>query len=88
VGIIGMLMAIPEGLTDISADVAAAKQPIVALCRQVIAVVDATKWNRVGLASFAQINDIDIVITDRHAPPDLVEQVRALGVEVFLVTNN
>ena len=78
-------IAIREGLTDISADVAAAKQPIVALCRQVIAVVDATKWDRVGLASFAQINDIDIVITDQHAPPDLVEQVRKLGVEVFLV---
>ena len=78
-------IAIREGLTDISADVAAAKQPIVAMCRQVIAVVDATKWDRVGLASFAQIQDIDTVITDQHAPPDLVEQVRALGVEVFLV---
>ena len=81
-------IAIREGLTDISADVAAAKQPIVAMCRQVIAVVDATKWDRVGLVSFAQIQDIDTVITDRHAPSDLVEQVRALGVEVHLVTND
>ncbi len=78
-------IAFREGLTDINADVAAAKQPIVAMCRQVIAVVDATKWDRVGLASFAQIQDIDTVITDQYAPSDLVEQVRVLGVEVFLV---
>lgn len=78
-------IAIPEGLTDISADIAAVKQPMVKMCRQVVAVVDATKWNRVGLASFAEIEDIDCVITDVHAPPDLIEQVRDLGVDVILV---
>ena len=78
-------IAILEGLTDISVGIAAAKQPIVAMCRQVIAVVDATKWDRVGLVSFAQISDIDTVLTDEHAPPELVEHVRALGVEVVIV---
>jgi len=74
-----------EGLTDVSADEAEVKRPLVAMCRQVIAVLDATKWGRVGLASFADLEDIDCIITDRHAPADLVEQVRALGVEVILV---
>ncbi len=63
-------IAIREGLTDISVDISAAKQPIVGMCRQVIAVVDATKWDRVGLASFASINEINTVITDEHAPPN------------------
>jgi DeoR/GlpR family transcriptional regulator of sugar metabolism len=58
---------------------------MVAMCRQVIAVLDATKWGRVGLASFASPEEIDCVITDQHAPADLVEAVRALGVRVILV---
>ncbi len=78
-------LAILEGLTDISADVVNVKRPMVAMCRQVVAVVDATKWNRVGLASFADLTDIDCIITDAHAPSGLVEQVQALGVDVVLV---
>jgi DeoR/GlpR family transcriptional regulator of sugar metabolism len=76
---------IPEGLTDVSADEAEVKRPLVVMCRQVIAVLDATKWGQVGVASFAGLEEIDTVITDCHAPADLVEQVRALGVEVVLV---
>ncbi len=74
-----------EGLTDVSAEEAEVKRPLLAMCRQAIAVVDATKWNRVGLASFAALADITAVITDSHAPADLVAQVRAAGVEVILV---
>jgi DeoR/GlpR family transcriptional regulator of sugar metabolism len=55
------------------------------MCRRVIAVLDATKWGQVGVASFADLQQIDTVITDCHAPTDLVDQVRALGVEVVLV---
>ena len=78
-------ISLPEGLTDVSADEAEVKRPLAAMCRQVIAVLDATKWGRVGLASFANLEDIGCIVTDRHAPADLVEQVRALGIEVILV---
>ena len=76
---------VPEGLTDVSAEEAKVKRPLAAMCRQAIAVLDATKWGRVGLASFAEIEEIDSIITDVHAPANLVEQVRALGVEVITV---
>lgn len=75
----------PEGLTDVSADEADVKRPLVAMCRQVIAVLDATKWGQVGLASFADLEQVDSVITDVDAPPDLVNQVRSSGIEVILV---
>jgi DeoR/GlpR family transcriptional regulator of sugar metabolism len=78
-------ISLPEGLTDVSADEAEVKRPLVAMCRQVIAVLDATKWGQVGLASFARLEQIKSVITDLHAPADLVEQVRSSGVEVVLV---
>ena len=76
---------LPEGLTDVSADEADVKRELVSMCRQKIAVLDATKWGQVGLASFAAVENLDIVITDSGAPASLVDQVRALGVEVLVV---
>jgi DeoR/GlpR family transcriptional regulator of sugar metabolism len=74
-----------DGLTDVNADEAETKQLLVNLSRKVVAVLDSTKWGKVGLVSFAQPGEIGAVISDRHAPPDLVEQVRALKVEIVLV---
>jgi DeoR family transcriptional regulator of aga operon/DeoR family fructose operon transcriptional repressor len=74
-----------EGLTDVSADEADMKRPMLARCRQVIAVIDATKWGRVGVASFATLGQINRVITDLHAPEAQVAAVRQHGVDVLLV---
>ena len=73
------------GLTDVSADEAAVKRPLVAMCRQVFAVLDATKWGRVGLASFAAVTQLRAIITDVDAPPAMVGEFRAQGIEVILV---
>ena len=78
-------ISVREGLTDVSAGEAEIKGPLLAMCREVIAVLDATKWGRVGVASFAALGDVDKVITDKRAPDDLVQSVRAEGVEVILV---
>lgn len=78
-------LTVDEGLTDVSVDEAEVKQVLVDLCRQVVAVLDATKWGRAGLASFATLEQIDTIITDQSAPPDLVAQVQAAGVDVRLV---
>jgi DeoR family transcriptional regulator of aga operon len=72
-------------LTDVNVGEAEVKRPLVAMCREVIAVLDATKWGRIGLASFAALESIHRIITDVQAPADLVEQVRALGIQVTLV---
>jgi len=74
-----------DGLTDVSADEAEVKERLVKMCRQVIGVLDATKWGQVGLVSFAPLNRINTVITDTHAPADLVDQIRALNTEIILV---
>ena len=76
---------IPEGLTDVSEAEADVKRPLVTFCRQRIAVLDATKWGRVGLASFAAVNDFQCVLSDTRAPREMVDAVRSLGIEVILV---
>jgi DeoR/GlpR family transcriptional regulator of sugar metabolism len=78
-------LSVPEGLTDVSAAEAEVKRPLVAMCRQVIAVLDATKWGRVGLASFAAIEQIGTVITDALAPDARIAELRACGVKVVVV---
>ena len=78
-------LSLPEGLTDVSAEEAEVKRQMVAMCRQNIVVLDATKWGRVGLASFAQLEDIDTIITDTYAPAELLAQVQTLGIKVLVV---
>jgi DeoR/GlpR family transcriptional regulator of sugar metabolism len=61
------------------------KRPLLGMCRQVIAVVDATKWGRLGLASFASLEEVHTIITDSHAPAEHVAQALSMGIEVLLV---
>lgn len=79
-------LTLADGLTDVSAPEAAFKCPLAEMCREVVVLVDATKWGRAGIASFAAVADVHRIITDAAAPPAMVEAVRALGVEVTLAS--
>lgn len=78
-------LSLTHGLTDVSVDEADVKRLMVSACREVIAVLDATKWGRVGLASFARLCELRAVVSDKIAPTDLVAEVRSHGIEVVLV---
>lgn len=78
-------LSIAVGLTDVTATEAVMKRPIVKLCRQVVVVLDGTKWGREGAASYAALEDVDIIISDKSAPIDMVEEVKTLGSLVILV---
>jgi len=78
-------LSFPEGLTDVSPGEAEVKRLVVALCRQVVALIDATKWGRVGPASFARPEQLQVVISDAGAPAELVARARTLGTRVVQV---
>jgi DeoR family transcriptional regulator, aga operon transcriptional repressor len=78
-------LTLEDGLTDVSEPEANLKRPLAYMCHEVIALLDATKWGRAGVASFAAVCDIDRVITTGDAPELLTEAVRAVGVDVVLV---
>ncbi len=71
-----------EGLTDVSPDVAAVKRPMVGLCREVVAVLDATKWGRVGVASFADLGDVNRVITTEGVTDSEISLIESKGITV------
>lgn len=74
-----------EGLTDVHPDEVALKRAIVEIAKEVIALIDHTKWNQVALASFCSTDKLSTIISDRQAPRKLVEAARARGIEVILV---
>jgi DeoR/GlpR family transcriptional regulator of sugar metabolism len=80
-------LSMQDGLTDVSAGEAEVKREVIAMCRQVVAIIDATKWGRVGPASFANFQDLDVIVTDNQAPANLVEQARAKGMRVIQVSD-
>jgi DeoR/GlpR family transcriptional regulator of sugar metabolism len=77
-------LTLADGFTDVSEAEARLKRAIVGMCRQVVALLDATKWGRAGVASFADAQDVDILITDA-APDEMATEMRALGVELCYV---
>jgi DeoR/GlpR family transcriptional regulator of sugar metabolism len=77
-------ITLDEGLTDADNFEAQFKRAMVEACREVIAVVDASKWGQVATASFALLEQIDHVFTSAGAPLDMVQALEARGVQVTI----
>jgi DeoR/GlpR family transcriptional regulator of sugar metabolism len=74
-----------EGLTDTNQYEVELKQHMVERSKEVIAVVDSSKWGQVTFAALASVDQLDRVITDDSAPPDMVAALQKKGVDVALV---
>jgi DeoR/GlpR family transcriptional regulator of sugar metabolism len=77
-------VTLEEGLTDVDSYEVQLKRAMVRAAKEVIAIVDHTKWGHVGFVSFASIDQVDCVITDDGAPPDMVAALREAGVDVII----
>ena len=78
-------LTIEEGLTDVDSLEVEMKRALVAACKEVIAVIDSSKWGHLAVASFASTDRFSRLITDAEAPAAMVEKLQARGVEVMLV---
>ncbi len=72
-----------EGLTDATDEEAQIKRAMVTAAREVVAVVDHTKWARAAFATFCRVDDIDLVITD-EASTEMSAALRGRGIAVRL----
>ncbi len=70
------------GLSDATEEEAQIKRSMVGAAREVIAIVDHTKWERSAFATFCPIDQVSSVLTDADAPGAMVEALRARGVVV------
>ena len=71
-----------SGLSDATDEEAQMKRSMVAAAREVIAIVDHTKWERTAFATFCATDKISIVLTDEAAPNPIVEALDFRGVDV------
>lgn len=58
---------------------------MIQISRQVIAVADSSKLLRRNVSVIARVEQLHMLITDSNAKPDVVNELRARGVEVKLV---
>jgi DeoR/GlpR family transcriptional regulator of sugar metabolism len=76
---------IESGLSDAMEEEAQIKRFMVGAAREVVAIVDHTKWGRASSATFCRTNRITTILTDAAAPHDMVDAVRGLGIDVRLI---
>ncbi len=74
-----------EGLTDTNQYEVELKQRMVERSKEVIAIVDSSKWGQVAFASLASLEQLDQVIADHAAPAEMVTALRQRGTLVTLV---
>ena len=78
-------VTVEEGLTDVNVDEVGIKKIMVDRCRQVVGVIDSTKWGKVAAYTFARLDQIDCLVSDKDTPGDLVEETKENQVEIILV---
>jgi DeoR/GlpR family transcriptional regulator of sugar metabolism len=74
-----------SGLADATDEEAQIKRSMVTAAREVIAIVDRTKWERAAFATFCPTDKISIILTDEGAPDTMVRALAGRGIDVRLV---
>ncbi|MBF4590803.1 DeoR/GlpR family DNA-binding transcription regulator [Curtobacterium sp. VKM Ac-1395] len=74
---------VEHGLTNVNLPETEAKRMLAATARRTVVVVDGSKFGRAHLGVVRGLDDIDVIVT-AEAPSDLVEHVRAAGVQVVV----
>jgi DeoR family transcriptional regulator of aga operon len=75
-------VSLDRGLMDLNPEEVRIKRQMADACERVIGIFDHTKWRRTALLTFVPTQQIDAIVTDEHAPPDLVQAWRDREVEV------
>ena len=73
-----------HGLSTPDHTEAAAKRAMVASAHRVVVLVDSSKLGREHTVRFAELADVDVVVTDSGADPEALAALRAAGIEVVV----
>jgi DeoR/GlpR family transcriptional regulator of sugar metabolism len=81
-------ITLEAGVTDPNMHETQVKRAMVNASSQVILLMDSSKFGTKSLMKVLDITDIDILITDDGCPHDVVDQIRAKGVDVNVVPDS
>lgn len=77
-------LSIETGLTTSDPREASIKATMIAQSRRVVALCDSGKLNRTSDVTFASIDDIDFLVTDRHASKQLQASFNTFNTQVVI----
>jgi len=77
-------LTLDHGLTTANVLEAEVDRAMVRAAAQIIVVADSSKIGCAGLTTIIPLAEIHVLVTDRGAPEDFLEQLRSLGIQVIL----
>lgn len=76
----------PEhGLTDIDPGFIEQKRYIAGKAQVNIGMIDSSKWGKMSLDTFLETKNIDVLITDKNASPEMEEAASQYNIEFIIV---
>lgn len=78
-------VSLDGGISDVDPDEVVMRQAMIRRCMKTVIVIDSRKWGETAPYTYAQPRDVSRIISTNGASPEIVEQYRALGVEIDLV---
>jgi len=78
-------LSLERGLTNTYGVEVGAKRAMIEVAREVVLLVDSGKFGKVAPAFVADLTAVHKIIVGRQAPPDMVNQLSGMGIEVVLV---
>ncbi|NSW51136.1 MAG: substrate-binding domain-containing protein [Anaerolineae bacterium] len=77
-----------NGLSTFDVEEAEVMRERIAVAGQVIALIDSSKFGTSGVAPFATLNEVAMVITDEGIDAEAIEQFRRSGTELVVVNEH
>jgi DeoR/GlpR family transcriptional regulator of sugar metabolism len=78
-------LTLDGGITSAHPLIAQAGREMAKRAKQVIVLADHSKLGRAGFVPIMPVENIDVLITDSAAPEDMINSIRAYGVDVLAV---
>jgi DeoR family myo-inositol catabolism operon transcriptional repressor len=77
-------VSLSKGITNSSTIETEIKKAMMEVSEQIVLLVDHTKFDTVSLVTFADLKDIDILITDQAPPPQYFQYCAEHAVEIIV----
>ncbi len=79
-------ISVKHGLTDSHLLEIELKKTIIKKAKEVIVLIDGSKFFQNGLATYSDLKNISKIITDSSVPKKVVKKIKAIGVDVQIVS--
>ena len=79
---------IEDGLTDISPEEITLLRRVIEMSKEVIALIDSTKWGKVSLIPLLETHKNGTIISDFAAPQSMVKLANELGIRTIIASTS